>query len=137
MKIMVCGSIGFGGIESIREFYDWLKHQGYETIDHIKSHDMDYSHIEDFRDERELSKKIVEHDLEFVKKADVLVILADIPSFGSAIESFIAKNEGKKTILFSPNPLPTPWPLYFSDFHVKSKEALLETLNKISADNLL
>jgi hypothetical protein len=130
MKIMVCGSIGFGGIESIREFYDWLKSQGYETINHIKSQDMDYSHIKDFRDEEELSKKIVEHDLEFVKKADVLVILVDTPSFGTAIESFVAKNDGKKTILFSPNPLPTPWPLYFSDFHVKSKEELLETLNK-------
>ena len=57
MKIMVCGSIGFGGIESIREFYDWLKNQGYETINHIKSQDMDYSHIKDFRDEDELSKK--------------------------------------------------------------------------------
>ena len=130
MKIMVCGSIGFGGIESIREFYDWLKNQGYETINHIKSQDMDYSYIKDFRDEEELSKKIVEHDLEFVKKADVLVILVDMPSFGTAIESFVAKNEGKKIILFSPNPLPTPWPLYFSDFHVKSKEELLETLNK-------
>ncbi len=131
MKIMVCGSIGFGGIESIREFYDWLKNQGYETINHIESQDMDYSHIKDFRGKAELSKKIVEHDLEFVKKADVLVILVDMPSFGTAIESLIAKNEGKKIILFSPNPLPTPWPLYFSDFHVKSKEELLETLNKI------
>ncbi|MCV0401819.1 MAG: nucleoside 2-deoxyribosyltransferase [Nitrosopumilus sp.] len=72
----------------------------------------------------------MEHDLEFVKKADVLIILVDMPSFGTAIESFVAKNEGKKIILFSPNPLPTPWPLYFSDFHVKSKAELLETLKK-------
>lgn len=31
---MVCGPIGFDGIESIREFYDWLKNQGYETLNH-------------------------------------------------------------------------------------------------------
>ena len=131
MKIMVCGSIGFGGIETIREFYDWLKNQGYDIINHIESENMDYSHIKDFRNELELSKKIVEHDLEFIKQADILVVLGDSPSFGTAIESFVAKNEGKKIILFSPNPLPTPWPLFFSDFHVKSKEELLDTLKNI------
>ena len=131
MKIMVCGSIGFGGIETIREFYDWLKNQGYDVINHIESENMDYSHIKDFRNELELSKKIVEHDLEFIKQADILVVLGDSPSFGTAIESFVAKNEGKKIILFSPNPLPTPWPLFFSDFHVKSKEELLDTLKNI------
>ena len=128
---MVCGSIGFGGIETIREFYDWLKNQGYDIINHIESENMDYSHIKDFRNELELSKKIVEHDLEFIKQADILVVLGDSPSFGTAIESFVAKNEGKKIILFSPNPLPTPWPLFFSDFHVKSKEELLDTLKNI------
>ena len=128
---MVCGSIGFGGIETIREFYDWLKNQGYDVINHIESENMDYSHIKDFRNELELSKKIVEHDLEFIKQADILVVLGDSPSFGTAIESFVAKNEGKKIILFSPNPLPTPWPLFFSDFHVKSKEELLDTLKNI------
>ena len=128
---MVCGSIGFGKIETIREFYDWLKNQGYDVINHIESENMDYSHIKDFRNELELSKKIVEHDLEFIKQADILVVLGDSPSFGTAIESFVAKNEGKKIILFSPNPLPTPWPLFFSDFHVKSKEELLDTLKNI------
>ncbi len=131
MEIMVCGSIGFGGINVIKEFYDWLKNQGYDTINHIESQNMDYSHIKDFRNELELSKKIVEHDLEFIEKADILIILVDTPSFGTAIEAFVAKKAGKKIILFSPNPLPTPWPLYFSDFHVKSKNELLERLNKI------
>lgn len=38
-------------------------------------------------------KKIVEHDLEFIKKADILIVLVDTPSFGTAIELFVAKNE--------------------------------------------
>lgn len=131
MKIMVCGSIGFGGIEKIIEFYGWLENQGFEIINHIEAKNMDYSDIQDFRDEPTLSKDIVEHDLSYIDKVDVLVVLVDIPSFGTAIEAYVAKEKGKTVILYAPEPLPTPWPLYFSDYHVKSKQDLSDILQKI------
>ncbi len=131
MKIMVCGSIGFGGIEKIRKFYDLLQHQGFEIINHIEAKNMDYSDVRDFRDEPSLSKEIVEHDLSYIDKVDVLVVLVGTPSFGTAIEAFVAKEKGKKVILFAPDPLPTPWPLYFSDHHVKSEKELSIILQKM------
>ena len=131
MKIMVCGSIGFGGIEKIRKLYDLLQNQGFEIINHIEAKNMDYSDVQDFRDEPSLSKEIVEHDLSYIDKVDVLVVLVGTPSFGTAIEAFVAKEKGKKVILFAPDPLPTPWPLYFSDHHVKSEKELTAVLQKM------
>lgn len=131
MKIMVCGSIGFGGIEKIRKLYDLLQNQGFEIINHIEAKNMDYSDVQDFRDEPLLSKEIVEHDLSYIDKVDVLVVLVGTPSFGTAIEAFVAKDKGKKVILFAPDPLPTPWPLYFSDHHVKSEKELSIILQKM------
>ncbi len=131
MKIMVCGSIGFGGIKKIREFYDLIQNHGFEIINHIEARNMDYSDVQDFRDEPHLSKEIVEHDLSYIDMVDVLIVLVETPSFGTAIEAFVAKEKGKKIILFASNPLPTPWPLYFSDYHVKSEEELFEILQKI------
>ena len=68
MKIMVCGSIGYGGIHEIRQMYSFLGNEGFDIIDHLVSRGMDYSDIEDFRDKKDLSHKIVDHDLEFIKK---------------------------------------------------------------------
>jgi nucleoside 2-deoxyribosyltransferase len=100
MKIMVCGSIGHGGIDDIRYFQSLLK-EGFDIIDHISAEGMDYSDTRDFRDKKDFSSKIVNHDLEYVKESDVLIVLANRPSFGTAIEMFVAKNSGKPVILLA------------------------------------
>ena len=127
MKIMVCSSIGYGGIDEIREMYLFLRKEGFDILDHIVSKGMDYSHIKDFRNRKALSHQIVTHDLEFINKADVLVVLADKPSYGTGIETYIAKNFGKQAILFAKAPVPTPWPINFSDYIVKSEHELIKS----------
>ena len=131
MQIMVCGSIGYGGIDEIRGLYSFLHTRGFKTVDHLVEKGMDYSDISDFRDKKELSRQIVNHDLEYVKKADVLVVLANRPSMGTAIEMFVAKSSGKIIILFAKDPVPTPWPVNFSDEIVTSQEELLKLLHKL------
>ena len=125
---MVCGSIGYGGIDNIRRFYTLLDTEGFDTVDHIVSKGMDYSDIKDFRNKKELSRQIVNHDLEYVKKADVLVVLASMPSYGAAIEMFVAKNSGKKIVLLAKDPVPTPWSINFSDYVVTTEEELIKLL---------
>ena len=98
---------------------------------------MDYSHINDFRDKPELSKDIVEHDLKHVSMADVLVVIAVSPSYGAGMEMAIAKNNCKQIILLASYPLPTPWPVYFSDFVVKDEQELFQLLIKMERRGLL
>jgi Nucleoside 2-deoxyribosyltransferase len=131
MQIMVCGSIGYGGINEIRGLYSFLHIRGFKTVDHLVEKGMDYSDISDFRDKKELSRQIVNHDLEYVRKADVLVVLASRPSVGIAIEMFVAKSSGKMIVLFAKDPVPTPWPVNFSDEIVTSQEELLKLLHKL------
>jgi hypothetical protein len=67
MQIMVCGSIGYGGIDEIGRLYSFLLKEDFGIVDHLVSKGADYSDIKDFRD-KELSHQIVNHDLEYVKK---------------------------------------------------------------------
>src|SRR6266540_3408506 len=116
MEVMICGSIGYGGIEEIKQLkqlYLLLEKEGFTVLNHIISENMDYAFIKDFRYEKELAAKIVAHDLKYVKKADVVVVLANKASYGTAIEMFVARQSGKKIILFAKNPIPTPRPIYF------------------------
>ncbi len=129
MKIMVCGPIGGVGINKILEMREFLENKGFETVKQF-SKDNDYSNIRDFRKKTMLVKKIIKHDLDCIKKADVLVVLPE-PSFGASIEMFVAKNAKKKVILFSSKPVPSPWPVGFSDVVVTSKNELVRKLHKI------
>lgn len=134
MEIMVCGSIGYGDVNEIRHFYSLLQKQGFGIVDHFKSIGMDYSDVKDFRDKNDLSGQIVDHDLEFVKKANILVVLANRPSYGTAIEMFIGKCSGKRVILVAKDPIPTPWPISFSDDVVRSEEELLTLPHNIKSN---
>src|SRR5205807_4517490 len=107
MQIMVCGSIGYGSIDEIGRLYSILLKQGFGIVDHLVSKGADYSDIKDFRDKKDLSHQIIKHDLEYVKKADVLVALANRTSYSTAIEMFIAKSSGKRVALLAKDPLPT------------------------------
>ena len=127
MKIMVCGPIGGVGIGKILKIREFLEREGFETVQQF-SKGKDYSNIHDFRKKMSLVKNIIKHDLECIRKSDVLVVLPE-PSFGASIEMFIAKNARKKVILFSSKPVPSPWPIGFSDIVVTSKKELVRKLH--------
>lgn len=74
------------GIEKIRRLYAVPTEKGFDATDHLLEKDMDYSHIYDFRDKLKLSQVIVEHDLECIDNADVLVVIVNSPSYGTAME---------------------------------------------------
>ena len=128
---MVCGSIGYGGINEIKNMYTSLLNHGFSIVDHIVHKGMDYSHITDFRDKQDLSSKIVQHDLKYIESSDLVIVIANGPSYGTAIEMFVAKSLGKKIILFAKDPVPTPWPVYFSDHIVTSEDQLVRILHNL------
>ena len=130
---MVCGSIGYSGkIDDIRNMCLFLKSKGLSIVDSsVQNEKMDYSGIRDFRNKENLSRQIVNHDLRYIKKTDVIVVIGNGPSYGAAIEMFVAKKSGKKVILFAKDPIPTPWPINYSDYRVKNEDELIELLNKL------
>lgn len=131
MKVVVCGSIGYGGLSEIREIQSLLRKEGFTVLDHISEEGMDYSDVKDFRNKTELAKKIVRHDLDFIRASDVVVGIANKPSYGTAIEIFVAKELGKKIVFFSEDRVPTPWPIAFSDRIVTNRRDLILTLKEM------
>ncbi len=105
--------------------YTLLVNHGFSVEDHILHKGMDYSHITDFRDKQNLSSEIVKYDLNYIKNSDVVVVVANGPSYGTAIEMFVAKSLGKKIILFAKETVPTPWPVHFSDHIATSEDQLI------------
>ena len=128
---MICGSIGYGGVNEIRRLYALLREKGYDIVDHLIEKGMDYSDINDFRDKKELSHEIIRHDLEYVNKSDIIIVVANSPSYGTAMEMLIAKEGGKKVIVLAKDPIPSPWPINFSDFIVKDESELIKLLDKL------
>jgi nucleoside 2-deoxyribosyltransferase len=131
---MICGSIGYGGVDKIRKMYSLLRRKGFDIADHLVHKGMDYSDIRDFRDKKELSQQIVSHDLQYIEKADVVIVVTDRPSYGAGIEMYIARNLNKKVILMANDPLPTPWPMNFSDYVVRSENKLIMLLDQLRKD---
>jgi len=128
MKILVCGSIGYGGVERIRNIQTLLRNEGITVIDQISEEGMDYSDIKDFRDKPDIAAKIVEHDLKFVEKSDVIVVVSNGPSYGTAIEMYTAKQSGKKVVTLCEDEVPTPWLIFLSSDIVKTKRDLINRL---------
>jgi nucleoside 2-deoxyribosyltransferase len=128
---MVCGSIGYGNANDIKDMYTLLRSKGFSLINHIIHEEMNYSDIRDFRDKRDLSRQIVNHDLQYIEKSDVIVVIVNGPSYGTAIEMYVAKNSGKKIILLAKDAVPTPWPVHFSDYIVGSENELFDLLNNL------
>lgn len=95
---MVCGSIGYGGIEKIRKLYTVLTEKGFNAINHLLEKGMDYSHTYDCREKLKLSQVIVEHDLECIDNADVSADITNSPSYETAMEMLIAKDKAKKRL---------------------------------------
>jgi hypothetical protein len=93
---MVCGSIGYGNANDIKDMYTLLRSKGFSLINHIIHEGMDYSDIRDFRDKRELSHQIVNHDLQYIEKSDVIVVIANGPSYGTAMKCMLQRILEKK-----------------------------------------
>ena len=128
---MICGSIGYGGLWYIQDLYSFLRSKGFDVLDHIMHREMNYSAIKDFRRRKKLSSKIVQHDLNYIRQVDVLVVIAKKPSYGTGIEVFIAKKYGKKIILLAKDPIPTPWLVNFSDYIVTTQDRLVRLLHEL------
>jgi hypothetical protein len=130
---MVCGSIGYSGkIDDIVNMSLFLKSKGFSIVNSpVQNVKMNYSGITDFRNKENLSRQIVQHDLRYIRKTDVVVVIGNGPSYGAAIEMFVAKMSGKKVILFARDPIPSPWPVNFSDYRVKNEDVLIELLHKL------
>jgi len=132
MKVMVCGSLGYeDNVQRIRELQAFLMEKNFKILDQLRGGALNYSHIRDFRDRKELATNIVEKDLELVKEADIVVAMCDVPSFGTAIELFVAKKLGKTVIAFSKQPVASPWPIVFSDYIVDTEENLSKLLQTL------
>jgi nucleoside 2-deoxyribosyltransferase len=131
LRVIICGSIGYRGINDIKKLYALLVSNGFSIADHIVHKGMDYSHISDLRDKQDLSSKIINHDSKYIESSDVVVVVANGPSYGTAIEMFVAKSLAKKIILFAKDPVPTPWPVYFSDHILTSEDQLVRILHNL------
>ncbi|HET7337777.1 MAG TPA: hypothetical protein VFJ23_07800 [Candidatus Nitrosotalea sp.] len=118
------------GITKILKMQKFLEEKSFETIEQF-SNGRDYSNTRDFREKPILAKNIIKHDLACIKKTDVLVVLPE-PSFGTSIEMFVAKNAKKKIILFSSKPVPSPWPIGFSDMVATNKNDLVRKLHEMT-----
>jgi len=130
MKIMVCGPIAGKGVDEIKLFQKVLIENGFQVVNQLKAR-MNYSYIDDFRNKKQLAKRIVVNDLKFIEKSDVIVAICNEPSFGTAIEIYYAKKLGKKVIVLNEEAQPSPWPIAFADQIVKSKDELIKTLLKL------
>ncbi len=128
MKVVVCGSVGYGGIEEIGRIQRFLKEKGYDVLDQLK---LDYSDIDDFRDKPELWSEIVRNDLEFCEKADAIVLIATNPSFGAMAEIVISSLKGKPVVAYCPKAVKSPWPLYFATSIAKNDEELIRALESM------
>jgi 7-cyano-7-deazaguanine reductase len=133
VRVMVCGSIGYGYAEEIKRIQRLLRDHGYEVLDQFG---WDYTHVEDFRDKPDLCGEIVRRDLELCEKADVIVLIAHNPSFGAMAEIILSSLKGKKIIAFCPKKVKSPWPIYFADVIVKSEDELVEALKSIKIDGV-
>jgi len=127
---MVCGPVGDTGPRKIEKMEIFLKRNGFPITGQYGEGRKNYSEMGDFRARKKLSRRIVKDDLKFVRKADVLVVLPE-PSFGAAMEMFVGRKLDKTIILYSEKPMPSPWPIYFSNFVVTSRKSLLDILHKI------
>ena len=95
----------------------------------------DYSDIKDFRDKKELSHQIVNHDLEYVKKADVLVVLANRPSYVPGHRDVYCQKFRKESCTVRKGSRGSTWPVNFVDDITTSEEELFKLLHRLEQVN--
>ncbi len=133
MKILICGSVGYGGKDEIIELQKILREEGFEVLDQLT---LDYSEVDDFRENRDICEKIVKHDLKYCDEADIIVLLALRPSFGAMSEAIISSMKGKIVVTYSPEKVRSPWPIKFSNYVAKTKSELISILKSIELPDI-
>ena len=68
-----------------------------------------------------------------MERADIIVVLANKPSYGTALEMYIATNSNKKVVLLANDPVPTPWPVNFSDYVIRKEDDLIILLEELTS----
>jgi len=130
MKVYVAGSFATSkGVKRVLRLQNTLRKAGFEVLNQLEA--FDYTGIEDFRTEIELGKRIIKNDLGLLKQADVVVALADEPSFGLGAEVFYAKQVlGKKVIAIVSRSAKSPWIVCHADviLRVYSVKDLIKAL---------
>lgn len=130
MKVIVCGPIGGRrrGKERIRKLQEILRKEGFFVINQFEK--VNYSEDEEFYDIR-IAKEIVKHDLSLLNDADVVIVIADEPSFGTGAEVCEAKKMNKKMVAFAEGSVKSPWPLAYCDYFVRGIDELLMVLREL------
>jgi nucleoside 2-deoxyribosyltransferase len=133
-KIYVAGFFATReGVKRVLELQETLRKAGFEVLNQLEA--FDYTGIKDFRTEVELGKRVIENDLSLLKQADVIVALADQPSFGMGAEVFYAKHVLKKNVIaIASKPAKSPWVVSNADRVLKtySVEDLIKILKAYS-----
>jgi nucleoside 2-deoxyribosyltransferase len=122
MRVYVAGAFTtLRGIQRVVKLQRALKSMGLEVLNQLKP--FKWRKLYDFKKDRALAKRIVEHDLSLLEKADVIVALADKPSWGVGVEVFYAKILlRKKVVAIVTKPARSPWVINYADI-------VLEELN--------
>jgi nucleoside 2-deoxyribosyltransferase len=131
MKVMVCGPIGGrkGGKERIIKIQKVLRSEGIDVLNQFEK--VNYGEDEEFNDIKK-AKEVVKHDLSLLNEADVVITIADEPSFGTGVEVCEAKKRGKIVVALAKEKVKSPWPLAYCDYFVKSIDELLEVIKRLN-----
>jgi len=121
-------------MDKIKELQDFLREKGFNVIDQFEK--ADYSYVEDFREDSELCRKIVENDMRKIGEADVLVLISDSPSFGSAMEAYKFSTSGKPVIAYAEDKARSPWPLFIARSVCRNKEELERAIREVKEDRI-
>lgn len=135
MRCYVAGSFNtINDIEKVLKVQEGLRRAGVEVLNQLEP--FDYRRLYNFIDERELAERIVKHDLSLLEKTDVVIALADRPSFGTGAEVFYSKRVlGKKVIAVVSQPARSPWIVIHADIVVRSVEEAISAVKRLSKES--
>ena len=106
-----------GGINKLSdsECKDWREEAkrlltDYETLDPMRR---DYRGVEG-----DHVKDLVAGDLQDIAACNVVLVRAEVPSWGTAMEIVYAKLLGKEVVAFGAGSRPSPWLMYHTEGHI-------------------
>jgi nucleoside 2-deoxyribosyltransferase len=85
--------------------------------------DRDYRGVEDAN-----GQKLVEDDLRDIAQCAALLVKANEPSWGTAMELVYARQMGKPVVAFNTSRRVSPWLRYHASVHYTLKDALTEVM---------
>lgn len=109
-KVYLAGGIAGLTDEEAKGWRDEAARRLHDLYDVLDPMVRDYRGIEDDNVEA-----IISGDLADIAAADVLLVRAERPSWGTAMELVYAKQLGKKIVAFGAGPRPSPWLVHHCD----------------------